>query len=150
MTSASSAIETPKLIQIDGSVSRPNQAIIFSLTATNARLSAMPKAKAMPGKSNPAMARMDDQMKTMQEMHDKMMAAKTPEERTALMSENLKTMQDGMTMMVVTHEMGFARQVADRVIFMDAGQIIEMNTPEEFFNHPQHERTKLFLSQILH
>jgi general L-amino acid transport system ATP-binding protein len=46
--------------------------------------------------------------------------------------------------------MGFARQVANRVIFMDAGQIVEMNEPNEFFNHPQHERTKLFLSQILH
>ena len=56
----------------------------------------------------------------------------------------------GMTMIVVTHEMGFARQVANRVIFMDAGQIIEQNRPEEFFTHPQHERTKLFLSQILH
>ena len=71
-----------------------------------------------------------------------------------MVKEVLDTMvglaDDGMTMLVVTHEMGFARQVADRVIFMDAGQIIEMNTPEEFFNHPQHERTKLFLSQILH
>jgi general L-amino acid transport system ATP-binding protein len=57
---------------------------------------------------------------------------------------------DGMTMLVVTHEMGFARQVANRVVFMDAGQIIEANAPEEFFAHPQHERTKLFLSQILH
>jgi general L-amino acid transport system ATP-binding protein len=54
-----------------------------------------------------------------------------------------------MTMLVVSHEMGFARQVADRIVFMDAGQIVEVNTPEEFFNHPQHERTKLFLSQIL-
>jgi general L-amino acid transport system ATP-binding protein len=58
--------------------------------------------------------------------------------------------QDGMTMLVVTHEMGFARQVANRVVFMDAGQIIEQNAPEEFFNNPRHERTKLFLSQILH
>ena len=56
----------------------------------------------------------------------------------------------GITMLCVTHEMGFARQVADRVIFMDYGQIVEMNTPEEFFKNPQHERTKLFLSQILH
>ncbi len=55
-----------------------------------------------------------------------------------------------MTMVVVTHEMGFARQVANRVIFMDAGQIIEANEPEAFFSNPQHERTKLFLSQILH
>jgi general L-amino acid transport system ATP-binding protein len=58
--------------------------------------------------------------------------------------------EDGMTMICVTHEMGFARQVANRVIFMDQGQIIEQNEPEEFFNHPRHERTKLFLSQILH
>ena len=56
----------------------------------------------------------------------------------------------GMTMLCVTHEMGFARQVAHRVIFMDQGQIIEQNEPEAFFSDPQHERTKLFLSQILH
>lgn len=55
----------------------------------------------------------------------------------------------GMTMLVVTHEMGFARQVAHRVIFMDDGQIVEQNEPEEFFNNPQSDRTKLFLSQIL-
>jgi general L-amino acid transport system ATP-binding protein len=58
--------------------------------------------------------------------------------------------EDGMTMLCVTHEMGFARQVANRIVFMDVGQIIEMNSPQEFFAHPQHERTKLFLSQILH
>ena len=58
--------------------------------------------------------------------------------------------EEGMTMLCVTHEMGFARQVANRVIFMDAGQIVEQNEPEEFFTNPQHERTKLFLSQILH
>ncbi len=57
---------------------------------------------------------------------------------------------EGMTMICVTHEMGFARQVANRVIFMDGGQIIEQNEPETFFTNPQHERTKLFLSQILH
>lgn len=57
--------------------------------------------------------------------------------------------EGGMTMLCVTHEMGFARTVADRVIFMDAGQIVEENDPETFFNHPEHERTKLFLSQIL-
>jgi len=54
-----------------------------------------------------------------------------------------------MTMLVVTHEMGFAEKVANRVIFMDAGQIVEQNAPSEFFNNPQSERTKLFLSQIL-
>lgn len=56
----------------------------------------------------------------------------------------------GMTMIVITHEMGFAHEVADRIIFFDQGRIIEENTPDEFFRNPQHERTKLFLSQILH
>ncbi|WP_297683954.1 amino acid ABC transporter ATP-binding protein [Ferrovibrio sp.] len=58
--------------------------------------------------------------------------------------------EGGMTMICVTHEMGFARKVADRVIFMDRGEIIEQNTPNEFFSNPQNERTQLFLSQILH
>jgi general L-amino acid transport system ATP-binding protein len=58
--------------------------------------------------------------------------------------------QSGYTILAVTHEMGFARTVADRVIFMDAGQIVEENTPEAFFTNPNHERTKLFLNQILH
>jgi general L-amino acid transport system ATP-binding protein len=57
--------------------------------------------------------------------------------------------REGMTMLIVTHEMGFARQVAHRMIFMDAGQIIEESPPEDFFTHPREERTKLFLSQIL-
>ena len=71
-----------------------------------------------------------------------------------MVKEVLDTMvglaQDGMTMICVTHEMGFARQVADRVVFMDRGQVVEMNKPGEFFANPQHERTRLFLSQILH
>jgi len=70
-----------------------------------------------------------------------------------MVKEVLDTMVDlaneGMTMLVVTHEMGFAKEVADRVVFMDAGQIIEANTPADFFAHPQHARTQLFLSQIL-
>ena len=57
--------------------------------------------------------------------------------------------QDGMTMMVVTHEMDFAREVANRILFMDAGRIVEENTPQEFFAHPREDRTKLFLSKIL-
>ncbi len=62
----------------------------------------------------------------------------------------MKTLaKEGMTMVVVTHEMGFAREVADRVIFMDAGAIVEVGTPEHFFKNPEHDRTKLFLSQIL-
>jgi general L-amino acid transport system ATP-binding protein len=71
-----------------------------------------------------------------------------------MVKEVLDTMvglaEEGMTMLCVTHEMGFARQVANRVIFMDAGQIIEQNEPDAFFSAPKHERTKLFLSQILH
>jgi general L-amino acid transport system ATP-binding protein len=71
-----------------------------------------------------------------------------------MVKEVLETMvnlaHEGMTMLCVTHEMNFAKQVADRVIFMDYGQIIESNEPKEFFNNPKHERTKLFLSQILH
>jgi len=71
-----------------------------------------------------------------------------------MIKEVLETMvtlaEDGMTMICVTHEMGFAKTVAHRVIFMDGGEIIEENEPEEFFTHPQSDRTKLFLSQILH
>ena len=70
-----------------------------------------------------------------------------------MISEVLDTMIDlastGMTMLCVTHEMGFAKQVADRVIFMDRGEIVEQGPPDEFFDHPKHERTQLFLSQIL-
>ena len=70
-----------------------------------------------------------------------------------MINEVLDTMKDlargGMTMMVVTHEMGFAREVADRVVFMEAGQIVEVGTPEHFFTDPREDRTKLFLSQIL-
>ena len=57
--------------------------------------------------------------------------------------------ESGMTMLVVTHEMGFAKKVADSIIFMDEGEIIEQNNPKTFFNNPENERTKLFLSQIL-
>jgi len=71
-----------------------------------------------------------------------------------MIKEVLDTMielaESGMTMLVVTHEMGFADRVADRIIFMDEGQIVEQNVPQEFFNNPKSDRTKLFLSQILH
>ena len=70
-----------------------------------------------------------------------------------MIKEVLDVMQElavsGMTMLVVTHEMGFAREVANRIVFMDAGEIMEVGTPEHFFTNAQHERTKLFLSQIL-
>ncbi|MFK7801523.1 MAG: amino acid ABC transporter ATP-binding protein [Anaerolineae bacterium] len=70
-----------------------------------------------------------------------------------MISEVLDVMRDlaeaGYTIVAVTHEMGFAREVANRIIFMDAGEIVEINNPKDFFNNPSHERTKLFLSQIL-
>jgi general L-amino acid transport system ATP-binding protein len=71
-----------------------------------------------------------------------------------MVKEVLDTMvglaEDGMTMVCVTHEMGFARTVANRVIFMDQGEIIEQAPPDRFFDHPQNERTRLFLKQVLH
>ncbi|MEK9936710.1 MAG: amino acid ABC transporter ATP-binding protein, partial [Rhodobiaceae bacterium] len=72
-----------------------------------------------------------------------------PEMIKEVLDTMIELAQDGMTMLVVTHEMGFARKVANRVIFMDEGEIIEENDPETFFNKPQNDRTKLFLSQIL-
>lgn len=83
-------------------------------------------------------------------LFDEPTSALDPEMVKEVLDTMVSLAQDGMTMLCVTHEMGFARQVANRVIFMDEGQIIESNTPNEFFSHPQHERTKLFLSQILH
>src|SRR5215468_10572818 len=83
-------------------------------------------------------------------LFDEPTSALDPEMVKEVLDTMVQLAMDGMTMLVVTHEMGFARQVANRVIFMDAGQIIEANAPQEFFSHPQHERTKLFLSQILH
>jgi len=83
-------------------------------------------------------------------LFDEPTSALDPEVVKEVLDTMVQLAHDGMTMLCVTHEMGFARQVANRVIFMDAGQIIEMNEPNEFFAHPQHERTKLFLSQILH
>ena len=83
-------------------------------------------------------------------LFDEPTSALDPEMVKEVLDTMVSLAQEGMTMLCVTHEMGFARQVADRVIFMDQGQIVEANAPDEFFSHPQHERTKLFLSQILH
>src|SRR5438876_1812371 len=83
-------------------------------------------------------------------LFDEPTSALDPEMVKEVLDTMVALAQEGMTMLVVSHEMGFARQVANRVIFMDAGQIIEANEPKEFFAHPKHERTKLFLSQILH
>jgi general L-amino acid transport system ATP-binding protein len=82
-------------------------------------------------------------------LFDEPTSALDPEMVKEVLDSMVELALDGMTMLVVSHEMGFARQVASRVILMDAGQIIEVNEPEAFFDHPQHERTKLFLSQIL-
>ncbi|MBB5047927.1 general L-amino acid transport system ATP-binding protein [Rhodopseudomonas rhenobacensis] len=82
-------------------------------------------------------------------LFDEPTSALDPEMVKEVLDTMVDLAEEGMTMMVVTHEMGFAKQVADRVVFMDAGQIIEANTPAEFFANPQHARTKLFLGQIL-
>jgi general L-amino acid transport system ATP-binding protein len=82
-------------------------------------------------------------------LFDEPTSALDPEMVKEVLDTMVQLAMDGMTMMVVTHEMGFANHVANRVVFMDAGQIVEMNEPKAFFSNPQHERTKLFLSQIL-
>ncbi len=82
-------------------------------------------------------------------LFDEPTSALDPEMIKEVLDTMIELAEDGMTMLCVTHEMGFARQVANRVIFMDEGQIVESNEPEEFFNNPQSDRTKLFLSQIL-
>ena len=82
-------------------------------------------------------------------LFDEPTSALDPEMVKEVLDSMMELALTGMTMLVVSHEMGFARQVASRVVFMDYGQIVEINEPKEFFAHPQHERTKLFLSQIL-
>ena len=82
-------------------------------------------------------------------LFDEPTSALDPEMIKEVLDSMKELAKSGMTMMVVTHEMGFAREVADRVVFFDQGQIIEEGTPEHFFTDPQHDRTKLFLSQIL-
>jgi general L-amino acid transport system ATP-binding protein len=82
-------------------------------------------------------------------LFDEPTSALDPEMIKEVLDVMIDLAQEGMTMIVVTHEMGFAKSVAHRVLFMDSGQIVEGNTPQEFFENPQHDRTKLFLSQIL-
>jgi len=82
-------------------------------------------------------------------LFDEPTSALDPEMISEVLDTMIELAEEGMTMLCVTHEMGFARKVANRVIFMDQGQIVEQNEPEAFFNNPQSERTKLFLSQIL-
>ena len=83
-------------------------------------------------------------------LFDEPTSALDPEMIKEVLEVMVELAATGMTMIVVTHEMGFAKTVADRVIFMDFGEIIEQNEPHQFFNNPQADRTKLFLSQILH
>ena len=82
-------------------------------------------------------------------LFDEPTSALDPEMIKEVLDVMVDVAESGMTMLVVTHEMGFASQVADRVMLMDEGQIVEQNTPDEFFNNPRSDRTKLFLSQIL-
>ena len=83
-------------------------------------------------------------------LFDEPTSALDPEMIKEVLDVMVDLAESGMTMLVVTHEMGFASQVADQVIFMDAGQIVEQNIPDEFFGNPRSDRTKLFLSQVLH
>ena len=83
-------------------------------------------------------------------LFDEPTSALDPEMIKEVLDVMVDLAQEGMTMMVVSHEMGFAKSVAHKVLFMDEGEIVEENIPVEFFENPQHERTKLFLSQILH
>jgi general L-amino acid transport system ATP-binding protein len=83
-------------------------------------------------------------------LFDEPTSALDPEMIKEVLDVMIDLAREGMTMIVVTHEMGFARSVAHRVLFMDFGQIVEGNTPEDFFKNPRHERTRQFLSQILH
>ncbi|MGB0573905.1 MAG: amino acid ABC transporter ATP-binding protein [Hyphomicrobiales bacterium] len=82
-------------------------------------------------------------------LFDEPTSALDPEMIKEVLETMIELADSGMTMIVVTHEMGFANKVADRIIFMDEGQIVEQNDPESFFNNPESDRTKLFLSQIL-
>jgi general L-amino acid transport system ATP-binding protein len=83
-------------------------------------------------------------------LFDEPTSALDPEMVKEVLDTMIALAEEGMTMLCVTHEMGFARQVADRVIFMDAGQIVEGDRPDEFFRNPRHDRTRAFLSQVLH
>jgi len=82
-------------------------------------------------------------------LFDEPTSALDPEMIKEVLDVMVELAHDGMTMLCVTHEMGFARKVADRVIFMDEGEIVEENNPQDFFSNPQNDRTKLFLSQVL-
>src|ERR1700734_2173829 len=82
-------------------------------------------------------------------LFDEPTSARDPEMVKEVLDTMVELANDGITMLVVSHEMGFARQVADRVIFMDDGQIVEINEPKEFFAQHQNERTRLFLRQVL-
>jgi general L-amino acid transport system ATP-binding protein len=82
-------------------------------------------------------------------LFDEPTSALDPEMISEVLDVMIELAEEGMTMLVVTHEMGFARKVADCVVFMDGGEIVERNEPEEFFNNPQNERTQLFLQQII-
>ncbi|HVV92775.1 MAG TPA: amino acid ABC transporter ATP-binding protein [Hyphomicrobiales bacterium] len=82
-------------------------------------------------------------------LFDEPTSALDPEMVKEVLDTMVALAEDGMTMIVVTHEMGFAREVADRMVFMDEGQVVEIAPPADFFDHPRHERTKAFLGQIL-
>ena len=104
------------------------------------------------GAAEPAMAGPEDLALAMDPkimLFDEPTSALDPEMVGEVLDVMKQLAREGMTMVVVTHEMGFAREVADRVLFMDAGKLVEEGTPEQIFSNPQNERTQLFLSQVL-
>ena len=150
MTALENIIEGPVQVQRRGAVEARDEAM-----ALLRRVGLADKAQSYPSQlsggqqQRVAIARALA-MKPRLVLFDEPTSALDPEMVKEVLDTMVSLAEEGMTMLCVTHEMGFARQVANRVIFMDQGQIVEQNEPGEFFDNPQHERTKLFLSQILH
>ena len=150
MLTALKNVELPLLLTNLGAAQRrQNAEIALKLVGLEDRMKHRPNELSGGQQQRVAIARslcMNPQIM----LFDEPTSALDPEMVKEVLEVMISLAEEGMTMLCVTHEMGFARQVANRVIFMDQGQIIEQNEPGAFFSNPQHERTKLFLSQILH
>ena len=149
MTVLKNVIEAPITV-----LGRPRAEVVDEAMALLAKVGIADKADSYPaqlsgGQQQRAAIARALAMRPKALLFDEPTSALDPEMIKEVLDTMIELAQDGMTMLVVTHEMGFARKVANRVIFMDEGEIIEENDPETFFNKPQNDRTKLFLSQIL-
>ena len=149
MLTAQKNVELPLLLtKLGGAQRKRNAEIALTLVGLADRGSHKPSELSGGQQQRVAIAR-SLCMKPRIMLFDEPTSALDPEMIKEVLDTMIELAQEGMTMLCVTHEMGFARQVANRVIFMDQGQIVEQNEPEEFFNNPKSDRTKLFLSQIL-